>query len=56
MLELVIKREGNCIILDPIMGSKMLGLRIKREENCVMVLANSCSEILHILRMVNASS
>jgi len=37
MLELVIKREGNCIILDPIMGSKMLGLRIKRERNFRMI-------------------
>ena len=35
-------------------GLKMLESVIKRERN--VVIANSCSEILHILRMVNASS
>ena len=40
------------MILDPIMGSKMLGLRITREENYVIV--NRSSENLTIAGMVNA--
>ena len=44
------------MILDPIMGSKMLEVVIKREENCVIVNSIFDGWNSHLCEMVNAPS